>query len=68
MFFGIGMPIMFPMAAIYLANNQLVQKIRLAFICRKPPLLGDDLSQEVLGILKWSPVIMLFNAYWMLDN
>lgn len=68
MFFGIGMPVMFPMAAINFANQQLVQRMRLAFMCRQPPLLNNELSDEVLNLLQWAPVFMVFNAYWMLDN
>ena len=44
MFFGIGMPIMFPMAIVILVNQAITQKIRIAWICKKPPLLGDGIT------------------------
>ena len=62
------MPIMFPMAAFYLANQQLVQRIRVAYLCKKPPMMDNSLNRQVLNILKWAPVFMLFNGFWMLDN
>lgn len=68
MFYGIGMPIMFPMAAIILANQRLCQRIRVAWICQQPPLLGNELNERVISILKLAPLFMMFNSYWIVDN
>lgn len=68
MFYGIGMPILFPMCILNLLSQHLVQKIRLAYFCRQPPFLNDELSNTAISILKWCPLFMLFNAYWMLGN
>jgi hypothetical protein len=35
---------------------------------RQPPAMDDALSKSVLSILKFAPLCMLFNAYWLLDN
>ena len=66
--FGVGMPIMFPMAALILFNQHLYQKIRVAYICQDPPLLGKEIVNSVFTIMKYAPLCFLFNAYWILDN
>ena len=44
MFFGIGMPIMFPISIVILVNQAITNKMRIAWICKKPPLLGSELT------------------------
>lgn len=68
MFYGIGMPIMFPMAAVILASQRLCQRLRVAYLCRLPPFLGNELSQAVYAVMKWAPLFMLYNAYWLMGN
>lgn len=68
MFYGAGMPLMFPIGAITLANQRLCQRIRVAYLCVEPPQLGDALSKDVLQVLKFAPLFMIFNSFWMLDN
>ena len=67
-FYGIGMPIMFPMAAIILLQQRLCQRIRVAYICSEATFVDDSITHEAYKILKYAPLGMLFNAYWMLDN
>lgn len=68
MFYGIGMPIMFPMAAVILASQRLCQRLRVAYLCRLPPLLGNELSQAALSVMKFAPLFMLYNAFWLMSN
>lgn len=68
LFFGVGMPILFPMAAIILFNHYVTERIRLAYICKKPPQLGPELSESVISVMKYAPLFMLYNGYWFLDN
>jgi hypothetical protein len=33
-----------------------------------PPALDDKLPKNLIAVMKWAPLIMLFNGYWMLSN
>lgn len=68
MLYGLGMPIMFPMAAIIVSNQRLAERIQVAYNYRQPPAMDDSLSNSVLSILKYAPLMMLFNGYWLMDN
>ena len=35
---------------------------------KQPPAMDDALSKSVLSILKFAPLCLLFNAFWLLDN
>ena len=35
---------------------------------RQPPAMDNALSKSVLSILKFGPICLLFNAFWLLDN
>lgn len=62
------MPIMFPMAALIISNQRLAERVQVAYNMRQPPAMDNALSKSVLNILKFGPVIMLFNGFWLLDN
>lgn len=68
MLYGIGMPIMFPMAMIIISNQRLAERVQVAYNMRQPPAMDDALSKSVLSILKFAPIFLLFNGFWMLDN
>lgn len=63
-----GMPIMFPMAMIIISNQRLAERAQVAFNMRQPPAMDAALSKSVLSILKFAPLCLLFNGYWLLDN
>lgn len=66
--YGIGMPIMFPMACVIIANQRLCQRVLVAYIFRQPPAMDDSLSNSVLSMLKYGPLLLLFNGFWFMDN
>jgi hypothetical protein len=33
-----------------------------------PPLFDDTMINNLISTLKWAPVLMIFNGYWMLSN
>jgi len=66
--YGIGMPIMFPMAALIISNQRLAERVQVAYNMKQPPAMDDALSKSVLSILKFAPLCLLFNSYWLLDN
>ena len=68
MLYGIGIPIMFPMAMIIISNQRLAERVQVAYNMRQPPVMDDALSKSVLSILKFAPLCLLFNGFWFLDN
>jgi len=39
-----------------------------AWYMKQPPALDDKLSNNALSMLKFAPLVFLFNGYWMLSN
>lgn len=68
MLYGLGMPIMFPMAMVIVANQRLCERVQVAKNYRQPPAMDDSLSNSVLSIMKFAPLMLLFNGYWLMDN
>ena len=68
LFYGVGMPIMFPLAAIILFNQRFCEKTIVAYYRRMPPSMDDMLTKQVFSILKYAPILFLFNTFWLLDN
>lgn len=68
MTYGLGMPLMFPMAAVILANQRLCSRIFVAKFAHQPPSMDDAICRSVLQILNLAPFIALFNWYWLMDN
>jgi hypothetical protein len=68
MMYGLGMPILFPIAAFNFFNQYVCERIIISFCARQPPALDDKLTINALEMLKWSPILFLFNGYWMLSN
>ena len=68
MMYGLGMPILFPIAAFTLFNQWLCERIVVAWSVKLPPAMDDTLSKNALALLKYSPLFLLFNGYWMISN
>jgi hypothetical protein len=68
MLYGLGMPIMFPMAALILQNQRLAERIQVAYNYKQPPAMDNSLSDSVLSIMKYAPLMLLFNGFWLMDN
>jgi hypothetical protein len=66
--YGLGMPILFPVAALTLYMQWICERITVAYFCKMPPAMDDSLSTNALNKLKWAPLFLLFNGFWMLDN
>lgn len=67
-FYGVAMPILFPMGIFQMVNQRLCQKLRVAYICKLPPLMNSQLSDEVLIFLKYAPLVLLLHGFWIMDN
>lgn len=68
MMYGISMPILFPLAAVSIYNQNLCERIQVAWVYKLPPKLGDKLTRDVLHLLRFAPLFLLFNSYWLMDN
>ena len=66
--FGIGMPILYPIAAFNLSVVYLVERYVLAYFYRVPPTMDDRLVNKAMEILKFAPLLFLANSFWMLTN
>lgn len=66
--YGVGMPLLFPVAAVNFFIQWTVERIMAVYQVKLPPSLDDKLTNNLLAMIKWAPLIMLFNGYWMLSN
>lgn len=68
MLYGMMMPIMFPMAGLILANQRLSERIIVWKYSRQPPSMDDAMCKSILDMLKYAPLLFLFNNYWLIDS
>lgn len=66
--YGVGMPILFPLAALNFVNAYICERIVVAYFMKQPPALDDKLTKNALEMIKYAPLLMLFNGYWMISN
>lgn len=66
--YGVGMPILFPIAAWNFFNQWICERVMACYQVKLPPTLDDKLTNNLISVMKWAPLIMLFNGYWMLSN
>lgn len=66
--YGVGMPLLFPVAAFNFGNQYVCERLMACYQVKLPPSLDDKLTNNLIAMMKWAPLIMLFNGYWMLSN
>lgn len=66
--YGVGMPLLFVIAAINFFNQYMCERAIVAWGMRQPPALDDKLTVNSLEMLRFAPMLMLFNGYWMISN
>ena len=66
--YGVGIPLLFPVASIALYITYINERIQTAYQVKLPPAMDDTMTQNALGLLKIAPIILLVNGYWMLSN
>ena len=66
--YGVGIPILYPIAFCYFFVLYIVEKGMLYYYYREPPQYDEILNEEALRILKKAPLFMLAFGYWMLSN
>jgi hypothetical protein len=68
MFFGTGLPLLFPIALFSLIIIEVCDKFDIAYTHIRPPAMDDTLSTNCINMLKLSPVLMAMNSFWMVTN
>lgn len=68
MMYGVGIPVLFPIAAFTLGLFWLHEKYHMAYNYQLPPSFDDKLTNNCIQMLRYSPILLLFNGYWMLSN
>jgi len=68
MFYGAGLPILFPIATLSYFIFYCAERYGLAYTYQMPPAMDDMLTKNALSLLSFSPLLFLINGYWMLSN
>ena len=68
MMYGLGMPILYPIAAVNFMNQYMCERFILAYFMKQPPVLNDRIIQNFMENLKFAPLFFLGNGYWMFSN
>lgn len=68
MMYGLGLPILFPVAAFALLTLYCMEKLMLHYAYREPPMYDERLNKNALAILTWAPLLFLSFGYWMLSS
>jgi len=68
MMYGVGIPLLFPIASLSIIINWCVERYSCAYIVKLPPAMGDTMTQTTISTLRFAPILMLINGYWMVSN
>jgi hypothetical protein len=68
MMYGMGLPILFPIAAFSFFTLYCMEKLLLHYVYREPPMYDEKLNKNALSILTYAPILFLAFGYWMLSN
>ena len=68
MMYGIGLPILFPIASASLFVLYCMEKIMVHYSYRQPPMYDERLNNNVLTILTYAPLLFLSFGYWMFSS
>jgi hypothetical protein len=68
MMYGMGLPILFPIASLSLLTLYCMEKLMLHYAYREPPMYDERLNKNALSILTWAPLLFLSFGYWMLSS
>jgi hypothetical protein len=66
--YGLGVPILFPIAVFSFLVLYLVEKSMLYWCYRQPPMYDDKLNKSVLTKMTYAPLLFLIYGYWMFSN
>ena len=66
--YGVGVPILFPIAVASYTIIWSLERYQLAYTYQMPPNLDDTLIKNAINMLSLSPIFFILNGYWMLSN
>lgn len=66
--FGLGLPILFPIAVVSFMVLYFLEKTMLYYVYRMPPMYDERLSISVIDKLRWAPCFFLAFGYWMISS
>lgn len=66
--YGLGLPILFPIAAWSYFVFWCTERYQMAYTYQLPPALDDALTNNMINLLSYSPILFLLNGLWMLSN
>lgn len=68
MMYGLGMPLLFPVAVLSLFVLYVVEKYEFFYVYRLPPMYDAKLNNAALSLMTWAPLLFLGFGYWMISN
>lgn len=68
MMYGLGLPVLFPIASISILTLYCMEKLMLHYSYREPPMYDESLNKNALAILTWAPLLFLSFGFWMLSS
>lgn len=68
MMYGLGMPVLFPVAVVTLLIIYCTEKAMVYYSCRLPPMYDEKLNNTVLALMTYAPLLLLSFGYWMFSN
>ena len=66
--YGLGLPILFPIAVCAFFVLFMVEKAMLYYSYRMPPMYDNVLNDSVLNLLQYAPLLFLAFGYWMFSS
>ncbi|CDW71360.1 UNKNOWN [Stylonychia lemnae] len=68
MMYGLGMPILFPIAAWTYFVLYSLERVLAAYFYQLPPTFDDQMSKNALMKMRWAAIFYLFFGFWMLSS
>ena len=68
MFYGAGLPILFPVAAFSYFIFYATERYGLAYTYEMPPTMDDRLPKYAVRMMSFAPLLLLMSGYWMYSN
>ena len=68
MLYGVGLPILFPIAFVSYFVFWATERYQVAYTYQLPPSMDDRMTANAMRLFNYTPILFLFNGYWMLSN
>jgi len=68
MYFGVGLPILFPLTLFAFLSHYIFRRLATVYYFKKSPMMDNKMNKNAIMILKWSVHLYTFAGYWFLTN